>query len=123
MIDWLTIAVALAIIISLVGIFGFVAWKISVPDPLASANLTGKKDDGSLLFDSVNDKKKKDKSSNEQAKKKRKEQKKLKREKNEEDRHEHVKFKEPAEESDNEREESEQVHYNYKHINSIFDYY
>ncbi|CAF3016411.1 unnamed protein product [Rotaria socialis] len=109
MIDWITIAVALAIIAALVGFFGFVAWKINMPDPLGSTNLTGKKDDINQLFDSIGDKKKKDKSASEQAKKKRKEQKKLKRENKEEDHQRHVvKFKEPNEESDNEREESDQ---------------
>ncbi|CAF3327086.1 unnamed protein product [Rotaria socialis] len=109
MIDWITIAVALAIIAALVGFFGFVAWKINMPDPLGSTNLTGKKDDINQLFDSIGGKKKKDKSTSEQAKKKRKEQKKLKRENKEEDHQQHVvKFKEPNEESDNEREESDQ---------------
>ncbi|CAF3649996.1 unnamed protein product [Rotaria socialis] len=109
MIDWITIAVALAIIAALVVFFGFVAWKINMPDPLGSTNLTGKKDDINQLFDSIGDKKKKDKSASEQAKKKRKEQKKLKRENKEEDHQRHVvKFKEPNEESDNEREESDQ---------------
>ncbi|CAM4764507.1 unnamed protein product [Rotaria magnacalcarata] len=108
MIDWITIAVALAIIIAVVAFFGFVAWKINMPDPLVSTNLTGKKDDINQLFDSIGDKKKKDKSTSEQAKKKRKEQKKLKRENKEDPQRHVVKFKEPTEESDNEREESDQ---------------
>ncbi len=112
MIDWVTILVALAIIATLVGIFGFMAWKINMPDPLLSANLTGRKDDANQLLDS--EKKKKDKSGNDQSKKKRREQKKIKRENKEDDQERHtVKFKEPttqtSEETDNEREESEQV--------------
>jgi hypothetical protein len=112
MIDWLTISVGLIIIATLVGIFGFMAWKINMPDPLISANLTGKKDDTNQLFDS--DKKKKDKYGNDQSKKKRKDQKKSKRDNKDEDQEQHtVKFKEPSiqtsEETDNEREESEQV--------------
>ena len=35
MIDWLTIIIALVIIVSLVGGFGFLAWKINMSDPLA----------------------------------------------------------------------------------------
>lgn len=116
MIDWLTVSVALIIIATLVGIFGFVAWKINMSDPLVSANLTGKKDETNQVFDS--DKKRKDKYGNEQTKKKRKDQKKPKREnKDEQDQEQHVKFKEPStqtsEETDNEREESEHVYYNY----------
>lgn len=112
MIDWLTVLLALGIIATLVGIFGFMAWKINMPDPLVSANSTGKKDDGNQLFDG--EKRKKDKSGNDQSKKKRKEQKKSKRENKDDEQEEHiVKFKEPtaqtSEETDNEQEESEQV--------------
>jgi len=57
MIDWLTISLALVIIATLVGIFGFVAWKINMSDPLISENLTGKKDDTNQSLDI--DKKKK----------------------------------------------------------------
>lgn len=111
MIDWVTILLALVIIAALVGGFGFVAWKINMSDPLTSADLTGKKDDGSQLFDSVGDRKRKDKTANDQKKKKRTVQKKTKRD----DEAQHVvKFVEPSgqtsEETDNEREESEQVH-------------
>jgi len=107
MIDWLTIALALGITATLVGIFGFVAWKINMSDPL----LAGKKEDLNTVFDS--EKKKKDKSTNDQTKKKRKDSKKTKRDNKDEDQHPHVvKFKEPStqtsEETDNEREESEQ---------------
>ncbi len=121
MIDWLAISVALVIIAILVGIFGFMAWKINMPDPLLSANLTGKKDDTNPLFDS--EKKKKDKYGNDQAKKKRKDHKKVKRDNKEEDQQQRiVKFKEPStptsEETDNEREESEQVNNN--STNTIF---
>jgi hypothetical protein len=112
MIDWVTISLALVIIATLVGIFAFMAWKINVPDPLVTGNLTGKKDETNQLLDS--DRKKKDKYGSDQSKRKRKEQKKPKRENKEEDQQRHtVKFKEPStqtsEETDNEREESEQV--------------
>jgi cytoskeletal protein RodZ len=115
MIDWLIISVALGIIATLVGIFGFMAWKINMPDPLISTNLTGKKEDTNQFVDS--DKRKKDKYGNDQSKKKRKDQKKPKRDNKEEDQQQHkVTFKEPStptsEDTDNEREESEQVNYN-----------
>jgi hypothetical protein len=104
MIDGLTVVIALVIIATLVGFFGFLAWKISMSDPLT-------RDDNNQLLDSIHDKKKKDKNTNDQGKKKRKEQKKPKREnKDEEQRN---KLKEPrvqtSEETDDEREESEQV--------------
>jgi hypothetical protein len=109
MIDWLVICVALVIITALVGIFGFVAWKINMSDPL----IAGKKDDTNPFLDSVNDKQKKNKSGNESGKKKRKDLKKPKRDNKEGDHDRHsVTFKEPSpqtsEETDNEREESEQ---------------
>ncbi len=115
MIDWVAISLALGIIATLVGIFAFMAWKINMPDPLITANLPGKKDDTNQLMDS--DRKKKDKYGNDQSKKKRKEQKKPKRENKDDDQQRHtVKFKEPStptsEETDNEREESEQVNSN-----------
>jgi hypothetical protein len=112
MIDWFAVSVAFVIIATLVGIFSFVAWKINMSDPLISENLTGKKDDTNQVLDS--EKKKKDKSGNDSAKKKRKDQKKSKRENKEEDQQRPVvKFIEPSiptsEDTDNEREESEQV--------------
>jgi hypothetical protein len=112
MIDWLTISLALVIIASIVAIFGVVAWKINMSDPLISANTTGKKDDINQLFASVTDKKT-------AGKKKRKDLKKPKRDNKEGDQQRHtVKFKEPStqtsEETDNEREESEQVNNNSK---------
>jgi len=94
MIDWLTILIALAIIAVLIGIFGFMAWKINMPDPLLSTSSTGKKDDTNQLLDSGSDKRNKDKTGNQQLKNKRKEQKKSKRDKKEEH-HNTVKFKEP----------------------------
>ena len=89
MIDWLTILIALAIIAVLVGIFGFMAWKINVPDPL-TADSTGKKDDTYQSTDSGSTKRRKDKNANDQSSKKRKDPRKAKRqnkaEKNENDR-------------------------------------
>ena len=106
MIDWVTILIALVIIAGLVTGFGFVAWKINMSDPLTADNLTGKKDETSQLFDSVSDKKRKDKN-------KRNVQKKSKRDSKDDEESQHVTFKEPStqtsEETDNEREESEQV--------------
>ncbi len=118
MIDWVTILLALVIIVALVGGFGIVAWKISISDPLTSENVTGRKDDTNQLFDSVNDKKKKDKHGNDQGKKRRKAQKKPKRDGKDEEHQRHsVTFKEPStptsDETDNEREESEQVNYDF----------
>jgi len=118
MIDWVTILLALVIIVALVGGFGIVAWKISISDPLTSENVTGRKDDTNQLFDSVNDKKKKDKHGNDQGKKRRKAQKKPKRDNKDEEHQRHsVTFKEPStptsDETDNEREESEQVNYDF----------
>ena len=114
MIDWLTILLALAIITALVSVFGFVAWKITISNGLDNSAF-GTKDDNVAQTDSVVDKRKRDKSGNDIRKKKRKDQKKPKRD-NKNDDHEHhhtVKFVEPiqesSEESDNEREESEQV--------------
>ena len=109
MIDWLTILLALGIIATLVGIFGLMAWKINMPDPLLSGNSIGTKDDGYQLFEG--DKKKK---AGDQAKKKRKPPKNPKRENKDDEQEEHsVKFKEPttqtSEETDNEQEDSEQV--------------
>ncbi|CAF3462757.1 unnamed protein product [Rotaria socialis] len=105
MIDWLAIAVALAIIATLVGFFGFLAWKINMSDSLTM-------DDGSPVLDGINEKKKKDKTSNELAKKKRKDQKKPKRENKDDEQQQRQKVKEPTsqtnEDSDDEREESEQ---------------
>ncbi|CAM4764718.1 unnamed protein product [Rotaria magnacalcarata] len=105
MIDWLAIAVALVIIITLVGFFGFLAWKINMSDSLTM-------DDGSQVLDGINEKKKKDKTNNEQAKKKRKDQKKPKRENKDDEHQQRQKVKEPTpqtnEDSDDEREESEQ---------------
>ena len=111
MIDWLTILLALAIIAGLVGIFAFMAWKINVPDPLISSNVTGEKDGGYSVLDGG--KKTKGKSGSDTQKKKRKDPKKSKRG-NKDDGQEHtVKFKEPAmqtsEDTDNEQKESEQV--------------
>lgn len=126
MIDWLAISVALTIIAALVGIFGLVAWKINMSDPLMSADITGKKEDSNQTLDISNDKRKREKSGNDTTKRKRKDKKKAKRGSKEEeeegeaerdDPHEHkVKFKEPfiqsSEDADNEREESEQVNSN-----------
>jgi len=70
MIDWLIIVIALAIIATLVSFFGFLAWKINMPDPLIQ-------NDNNQLTNSINDKKKKDKNLTEQSKKKRKDQKKI----------------------------------------------
>ena len=117
MIDWLTVLLALAIIAALIGVFGFMAWKINMPDA-SSTDPLGKRDDMNELLDSINDKRKKDKSGSDQGKKKRKEQKKPKRDNRQDDdsqepKHNKVKFQEPAtqndEETDNEQEESEQV--------------
>ena len=101
MIDWLTIIIALVIIASLIGGFGFLAWKINMSDPLAR--------DGN--DESVNEKRKKEKNSNEQSKKKRKDQKKPKRENKDEEEKPQKKTKpiQTSEETDDEREESEQV--------------
>jgi hypothetical protein len=104
MIDWLTIAIALIIIASLVGFFGFLAWKMNMSDPLIS-------NDNNQLTDSTYDKKRKEKNSSEQAKKKRKEQKKSKRENKDEDGKQQQKRNKPlqiSDESDDERDESEQ---------------
>lgn len=121
MIDWLTILLALGIIAGLVGIFAFMAWKINMPDPLISSNVTGKKDDGHLQFDG--ERKKKDKSGSDRSKKTRKDQKKSKRE-NKDDEQEHtVKFKpttQTSEETDNEQEDSdEQVENLFSSISSV----
>ena len=97
MIDWLTIVIALVIITSLVGGFGFLAWKINMSDPLVRDSND----------ESVNDKRKKEKNSNEPSKKKRKDQKKWKRESKDEDEKQPKKTK-PSD-TDDEREESEQV--------------
>lgn len=108
MVDWFTISVALAIIAVLVSIFGFMAWKINMPDPLDS---TGRNDDTNQLVDSINHRKKKDKYSNDQTKKRRKDQKRLKRE-NKDQRQLKVQFEEPViqlgADIDNEHEDSEQ---------------
>jgi hypothetical protein len=104
MIDWLTIAIALIIIASLVGFFGFLAWKMNMSDPLMS-------NDNNQLTDLTYDKKRKEKNSSEQAKKKRKEQKKSKRENKDEDGKQQQKRNKPlqiSDESDDERDESEQ---------------
>ena len=45
MIDWLTVVIALVIIATLVGFFGFLAWKINMSDPLS-------RDDNTQLLDS-----------------------------------------------------------------------
>ena len=114
MIDWLTILLALAIIAVLVGIFAFMAWKINVPDPL-TADSTGKKDENNQSTDNSSAKRRKDKHGNDQSSKKRKDPRKAKRENKgeEKERHNSVTFKEPptptSEETDDEREESEQV--------------
>ena len=104
MIDWLTIVIALVIIASLVGGFGFLAWKINMSDPLA-------RDESHPSTDSTNEKRRKEKNSNEQSKKKRKDQKKGKRE-TKDDEEKQSRRNKPAqasEETDDEREESEQV--------------
>ncbi|CAF3407819.1 unnamed protein product [Rotaria sp. Silwood1] len=104
MIDWLAILIALVIITTLVGFFGYLAWKINISNSLTI-------DDNNQLLDSTNDKKKKDKTTIEHSKKKRKDQKKSKRE-NKEDEQQRNKHKEPilqtSEETDDERDESEQ---------------
>ncbi|CAF1140892.1 unnamed protein product [Adineta steineri] len=105
MIDWLTIVIALVIIATLVGFFGFLAMKMNMSDPLSV-------DVNNQHLDTVNDKKKKDKNVVEQGKKKRKDQKKSKREiKDEEQQQQEQRTKgkgQTSEETDNEHEESEQ---------------
>jgi hypothetical protein len=106
MIDWLTIIIALVIIASLIGGFGFLAWKINMSDPLV-------RDDNNPSTDSVNEKRKKEKNSSEQSKKKRKDQKKPKRENKDEEKQQKQKQQrnkplQTSEETDDEREESEQ---------------
>jgi hypothetical protein len=114
MIDWLVILLALAIIAALLGIFGFMAWEINVSDP-SGADSIGKKDDTHLAADSNGQRRKKDKNANDQSKKKRKDQKKVKvgNKVNSDKHHNHQVLKEPStqtsEETDNEREESDQV--------------
>ena len=54
MIDWLTIVIALVIIATLVGFFGFLAWKINMSDPLVN-------DDSNQHSDVTSEKKKKEK--------------------------------------------------------------
>ncbi len=104
MIDWLTIVIALVIIATLVGFFGFLAWKISISDPLTQ-------DNNNQLTDSINDKRKKEKNTTEQTKKKRKDQKKSKRENKDEEQQQQKRTKplQTSEETDDEREESELV--------------
>jgi hypothetical protein len=106
MIDWLTIIIALVIIATLVGFFGFLAWKINMSDTMSLGKLD---DQQNLSLDWNNDKKK----GHEQSKKKRKDQKKPKRDNKDEDIKPKNKSKEPStqtsEETDDEREESEQV--------------
>lgn len=110
MIDWVTVLLALAITGALIGIFGFVAWKINVPDPLSAEILAKKDDHGSA--DSAHPRRKKDKSAGD-AKKKRQETKKQKRKNSDEDERHSVTFKEatpvPSDESENDQDESEQV--------------
>lgn len=105
MTDWLTILVALIIIAVLVGVFGFLATKINVSDPLTFT----KTDEQNSSVDYNSEKKK----GQDQSKKKRKDQKKPKRENKDEDAKQKTKSKEPSaqtsEETDDEREESEQV--------------
>ncbi|CAF0838966.1 unnamed protein product [Adineta ricciae] len=104
MIDWLTIVIALVIIATLVGFFGFLAWKINMSDPLAN-------DDSNQHSDVTSEKKKKEKTLVDQGKKKRKDQKKPKRDAKDE---EQVRTKakgttvQASEETDDEQEESEQ---------------
>lgn len=108
MIDWLTIVIALTIITTLVGVFGFLAWKINMSDP--------------LLRDNDNTDINNDKRKNEQNKKKRKDQKKPKRENKEEEVQKQQQRNKPlqtSEETDDEREESELVNY----INLLFFLY
>ncbi|CAF4252289.1 unnamed protein product [Rotaria sp. Silwood2] len=104
MIDWLAILIALVIITTLIGFFGYLAWKINQSNSLTI-------DDNNQFLDSTNDKKKKDKTTIENSKKKRKDQKKSKRE-NKGDEQQQNKHKEPivqtSEETDDERDESEQ---------------
>jgi cytoskeletal protein RodZ len=107
MIDWLTIIIALVIIVSLIGGFGFLAWKINMPDPLV-------RDETNPSTDSIHDKRRKEKNSSEQSKKKRKDQKKSKRENKDDEEKQQQKRNKPlqtSEETDDEREESEQVNY------------
>ncbi|CAF0896295.1 unnamed protein product [Rotaria sordida] len=105
MIDWLAILIALVITTTLVGFFGYLAWKINMSNSLTL-------DNNNQFLDSTNDKKnKKDKTTIEHSKKKRKDQKKSKRE-NKDDEQQRNKSKEltlqTSEETDDERDESEQ---------------
>lgn len=93
MIDWLTVVIALVIITSLVGIFGYFAWKISESDTFLFGGPTPDSVDSPVL-----EKKK----GHDQTKKKRKEQKKPKRETKDGE----AKQQNQSEETD---EESEQV--------------
>ena len=106
MTDWLTILVALIIIVVLVGVFGFLASKMNISDPLTS----GKTDEQTSSVDYNSEKKK----GQDQSKKKRKDQKKPKRDNKDEDAKQKPKAKEPSaptsEETDDERDESEQVY-------------
>ncbi len=88
MIDWLTIVIALVIITTIVGFFGFLAWKMTMSDPW-----TG--DDQAQLTDSIPEKRKKEKHTSEQGKKKRKEQKKSKREMKDEEQQQEQKRNKP----------------------------
>jgi len=111
MIDWITILLALGITGALVGIFGLMAWKMTMSDSLSS-DLLAKKDENHGLTDSTHSKKKKDKSGND-GKKKRKDAKKSKsNNRNDDDDRHSVTFKEPtpvpSDESDNDPDESEQ---------------
>jgi len=103
MIDWLTVVIALVIIITIVGFFGVLAMKMTMSDPLT-------RDDNTQVTDSINEKRKKEKNTTDQGKKKRKDQKKSKREtKDDEPLQQRNKPLQTSEETDDEREESEQV--------------
>lgn len=107
MIDWLTIIIALVIIIGLVGGFGYLTWKMNMSDPLMGS-------ENQHVIESNHEKKRKEKNASDQSKKKqRKEnQKKSKREIKDEEQDKSSKRNPPtqtSEETDDEREESEQV--------------
>ena len=124
MIDWLTISFALFIIVTLIGIFGFVAWKINMTDLSLSSTSSKTKDYPNQFLDLVTDRKTKVKYANDQGKRKGKDQKRSKRNKETNQQRLTVKFKQPStqgsEETDNEREESEQVNHNIKNNDILF---
>lgn len=99
MIDWFTYLIALLIIVSLIGVFGYFAWKLNQFDSFTDERALN-------TTDGTSEKKK----GHDQNKKKRKEQKKVKRDvKDEETKRENLSKEPSTQTSEETEEESEQV--------------